>query len=98
MKGHTLAEAAGGLWARLGAEPPRPDAVRTSPLAQWLVVGTVCIGAFMGQLDASIVTLTLPTLRKVFHASLGDVEWVALAYLVVLVATVVAIGRLGDVV
>ena len=36
----------------------------------------------MGQLDASIVTLTLPTLRRVFHASLADVEWAALAYLV----------------
>ena len=93
-----MADAAGGLWARLAAEPARPDAVRTSRLAQWLVVGTVCVGAFMGQLDASIVTLTLPTLRRVFHASLADVEWVALAYLVVLVATVVAIGRLGDVV
>jgi MFS family permease len=93
-----LTDAAGGLWARLAAEPPRPDAIRTSRLAQWLVVATVCIGAFMGQLDASIVTLALPTLRKVFHASLADVEWVALAYLVVLVATVVAIGRFGDVV
>jgi EmrB/QacA subfamily drug resistance transporter len=60
------------------------------------VVGTVCIGAFMGQLDASIVTLALPRLGRDLHASVGAVEWVALAYLLVLVATVATIGRLAD--
>lgn len=93
-----MADQAGGLWARLMDEPARPDAVRGRPGAEWLVVATVCVGAFMGQLDASIVTLTLPALRRVFHGSLAEVEWVALGYLVVLVATVTAVGRLGDVV
>jgi EmrB/QacA subfamily drug resistance transporter len=93
-----VADQAGGLWARLLVEPARPDAVRGRAGAEWLVVATVCVGAFMGQLDASIVTLTLPTLKQVFHSSLASVEWVALGYLVVLVATVTAVGRLGDVV
>ncbi|BEP14927.1 MFS transporter [Acidothermaceae bacterium B102] len=93
-----MTDQAGRLWTRLSVEPARPDAVRTSRVSEWLIVATVCIGAFMGQLDASIVTVTLPTLRHVFHASLHDVEWVALAYLVVLVAAVVAVGRFGDVV
>lgn len=87
-----------GLWGRLLVEPPRPDLVRRSSRAQWLVVATVCVGAFMGQLDASIVTLALPALRRGFHASLAGTEWVALAYLVVLVAVVTAVGRLGDVI
>jgi EmrB/QacA subfamily drug resistance transporter len=64
--------------------------------APWLVVGTVCVGAFMGQLDASIVTLALPTLRGEFHVGLGAIEWVALAYLVVLVSMVTVVGRLAD--
>lgn len=59
-------------------------------------MGTVCIGAFMGQLDASIVTVALPTLRHEFHTGIGAVEWVALAYLLVLVSSVVAVGRLAD--
>jgi EmrB/QacA subfamily drug resistance transporter len=59
-------------------------------------VGTVCIGAFMGQLDASIVTLALPRMGLDLHASLGAVEWVALAYLLVLVATVATVGRIAD--
>jgi EmrB/QacA subfamily drug resistance transporter len=78
-------------------EAARPDAIRNRPDAHWFVVGTVCVGAFMGQLDASIVTLALPALRKEFHASIGSVEWVALAYLLTLIATVPAIGRLADV-
>jgi EmrB/QacA subfamily drug resistance transporter len=93
-----VTDLATGRWARLMVEPARPDAVRGRKGAEWLVVATVCVGAFMGQLDASIVTLTLPTLRRVFGASLASVEWVALGYLVVLVATVTAVGRLGDVV
>jgi EmrB/QacA subfamily drug resistance transporter len=77
-------------------EPARPAAIARLPCAPWLAVATVCIGAFMGQLDASIVTLALPTLHQDFHASLGATEWVALSYLLVLAATVTAIGRIAD--
>jgi EmrB/QacA subfamily drug resistance transporter len=61
-------------------------------------VVTVSIGAFLGQLDASIVTLALPTLQQHFHTSLAAVEWVALSYLLVLVASVSAVGRFADMV
>jgi EmrB/QacA subfamily drug resistance transporter len=50
----------------------------------------------MGQLDASIVTVALPAMRHAFHASVGSVTWVGLSYLVVLVATVTAVGRSSD--
>ncbi len=50
----------------------------------------------MGQLDASIVTVAIPTLQRDLGASLGAVEWVALSYLLVLVATVAAVGRFAD--
>jgi EmrB/QacA subfamily drug resistance transporter len=56
----------------------------------------VCVGAFMGQLDASIATLVLPTLEEVLHKPLADVEWVAIAYLLTVAGLVVAFGRLGD--
>lgn len=72
--------------------------MRTSPRAAWLVVGTVCIGAFMGQLHASIVTLAFPTLRHDFHATLGAVQWVCQAYLLVLIGLLTAVGRLADMV
>lgn len=50
----------------------------------------------MGQLDASIVTLTYGSLRAEFRTSLAAVEWVSLAHLLTLVALLVPAGRLSD--
>jgi EmrB/QacA subfamily drug resistance transporter len=77
-------------------EPQRPLVIREHRLAPWLAVGTVCFGAFMGQLDASIVTLAFPALQHQFTASLAGVQWVSLAYLLVLVALLVPVGRWSD--
>lgn len=85
-------------WQRLLTEPARPAAIRNHPRAHWFAVGTVCIGAFMGQLDASIVTLAFPALEADFGTSIGAVTWVGLTYLLVLVALVTAVGRLADMV
>ena len=83
-------------FSRLLVEPRRPEAVRNWPKAPWLVVATVCIGAFMGQLDASIVTLAFPTLRHDFGASLASVQWVGQAYLLTLIGLLPAVGRYAD--
>ncbi|MFJ1702473.1 MFS transporter [Kitasatospora sp. NPDC088346] len=80
------------------AERPRPRAVAAWPHAHWLAVGTVCVGAFLGQLTASVTALVFPALEERFHAGLAAVEWVALAYLVVLVALLAPVGRLSDLV
>lgn len=77
-------------------EPARPRFIREHPKAGWLAVTTVCFGAFMGQLDASIVTLTFPALQDEFRAPLAAVQWVSLAYLLTLVALVAAAGRIAD--
>ncbi len=84
------------LLRRLGVEPARPRAVARWPHAHWLAVAAVCLGAFMGQLDASIVTLTFPALSRQFDASLAGVQWVSLSYLLTLVALLVPVGRLAD--
>lgn len=70
--------------------------MRRSPKAAWLVVATVCVGAFMGQLDASIVTVAIPSMKTEFGVSLFEVEWVALIYLLILVGSISAIGRAAD--
>ncbi|WP_329321839.1 MFS transporter [Streptomyces sp. NBC_01262] len=82
--------------AVLVQERRRPEGIRVRPGAWRLAVATVCFGAFMGQLDASIVTLTYGSLRTRFHAPLAAVEWVSLAYLLTLVALLVPVGRLAD--
>ncbi len=84
------------LPAVLVTERARPERIRSRPGAWWLAVATVCFGAFMGQLDASIVTLTYRSLGTGFHASLAAVEWVSLAYLLTLVALLIPVGRLAD--
>ncbi len=50
----------------------------------------------MGQLDASIVTLTYPRLQSEFATGLGSVAWVSLSYLVVLAVLLVPVGRWAD--
>jgi MFS family permease len=77
-------------------EPPRPAAVRENPRAPWLAVGVVCFGAFMGQLDASIVTITFPAMQRSFGVPIAAVQWVSLVYLLGLVALLAPAGRLGD--
>lgn len=78
------------------SERPRPRAVREHRWAPWLAVGSVCVGAFMGQLDASIVTLAYPAVERDFGAPLAAVQWISLGYLLVLVGLLAAAGRLAD--
>ena len=77
-------------------EAPRPELIRRSPRAPWLAVSVVCFGAFMGQLDASIVTLTFRPMQHDFGAPLAAVQWVSLAYLLALVALLAPAGRIAD--
>ena len=77
-------------------EPARPAVVREHRLAPWFAVATVCFGAFMGQLDASVVTLAFPALQRQFGTGLAEVQWVSLAYLLALVALLVPVGRWSD--
>ncbi|MFD7903904.1 MFS transporter [Kitasatospora sp. NPDC059747] len=86
------------LAARLLTERPRPRGIAGWRHAHWLAVGTVCLGAFLGQLDASVIALVFPALGRHFGAGFAAVEWVALAYLLVLVALLAPIGWLSDLV
>src|SRR5215469_398662 len=79
-------------------EAPRPAVIRLHPWAPWLAVAVVCFGAFMGQLDASIVTLTFRPMEREFAEPLAAVQWVSLGYLLVLVALLTPAGRIADVV
>jgi MFS family permease len=77
-------------------EQARPAVIRESRRAPWLAVSVVCFGAFMGQLDASIVTITFPAMERDFSAPVAAVQWVSLIYLLGLVAMLAPAGRLGD--
>lgn len=60
------------------------------------MVGVTCTGALIGQLDASIVQLALPTLKDAFGVSVNDVRWVAIAYLLAFASCLPIFGRLCE--
>jgi EmrB/QacA subfamily drug resistance transporter len=81
-----------------GREPAPARAIARLPSYRWFVVGTVCIGAFMGQVDASMTQMLLPRLESEFAASLSTVSWVAVAYILAMASCMPIYGRLADMV
>ncbi len=79
-----------------GREPPPVQSAARLGAYPWLVVGAVCIGAVMGQVDSSIAQMVLPTLEHEFGARLSTVSWVAVAYLLTMAAFMPIFGRLAD--
>jgi EmrB/QacA subfamily drug resistance transporter len=64
---------------------------------KWAVLGLVSVGTFMTTLDASIVNISLPSIARTFHTPFGGaVEWVIIAYLIVIAATLLTFGRISD--
>ena len=55
-----------------------------------------CIGFFMVLLDASIVTVALPTIQSHLHATISDLQWVVDAYTLPFAALLMSAGTLGD--
>jgi EmrB/QacA subfamily drug resistance transporter len=64
---------------------------------KWITLVVVTIGAFMGNLDASIVNISLPAIAHAFGTSLnGSIEWVVISYLIVIASVLLTLGRLAD--
>src|ERR1700755_1365157 len=76
--------------------PPASAVSKHGTSMIWIIVATVCIGSFMGQLDASITQLVLPALEREFRASIGEVSWVAVMFLLVVSVMLPIFGRLAD--
>src|SRR5262249_6241707 len=96
--GRRAGKGAGRTLARQGVREHRftvsPElAPARSP---WLGLSAVCVGSFMATLDGSIVNLALPALHDQFHVGITSVEWVVTAYLLAVSASLLALGRLGD--
>jgi EmrB/QacA subfamily drug resistance transporter len=81
-----------------GREPAPVQAITRLSSYRWFVVGTVCIGSCMGQIDASMTQVLLPRLELEFAARLSNVSWVAVAYLLAMASFTPIFGRLADMV
>jgi EmrB/QacA subfamily drug resistance transporter len=63
---------------------------------KWWVLIAVGVGTFMSALDASVVNAMLPIIERSMGASVAAIEWVVTAYLLVVSALLLGMGRLGD--
>lgn len=81
---------------RLLVEPAPAPWLENWAWHRWVVVGLVCIGSFVGQLDATIVQLALPALGRAFEAPLQEVSWIALSYLLAFASFLPIFGRLCE--
>ncbi|MDX8520731.1 MFS transporter [Mesorhizobium dulcispinae] len=61
-------------------------------------LASLSLAMLLSSLSTSIANVALPTLSTAFSASFPAVQWVVLAYLLVITALIVSVGRLGDLV
>lgn len=72
-----------------GQRPARSTGVALASLA---------LAMLLSSLGTSIVNVGLPTLARAFGSSFQEVQWIVLAYLLAITASIVGVGRLGDLV
>ena len=64
---------------------------------KWLILSAVSLGSLMSTLDGSIVNVAMPSIERDLGIDLTTVEWVSVAYLLVVGSLLLPVGRLGEV-
>ena len=63
---------------------------------KWEALIAVAIAVFMSTIDSSIVNISLPTISRTLDASMSEVSWVILAYILILTSLLLIFGRMAD--
>jgi EmrB/QacA subfamily drug resistance transporter len=66
-------------------------------LEKWAAFLTVSAGIFMSTVDGSILNVALPTIMDDLSAPLPAIQWVVMAYLLIIVTLLMSFGRLADI-
>jgi len=69
----------------------------TEENSKWWTLGAMCFALFMVMLDNTVVNVSLPSIQRSLHASLGALEWTVNAYTLTFAVLLVTGGRLGDI-
>ena len=69
-----------------------------SPAYKWWVFWTIATGTFFSVVDHGSVLIALPGVEAHFDATLESVQWVVVAYALVISVLLLPMGRLGDVI
>ena len=64
--------------------------------SRWVILFIILIVTFMSTLDGSIVNVALPVMSKALNVDTSNIQLVVISYLVVISATILIFGRLGD--
>ena len=74
----------------------QPSAVETFGSRRWWALGALAVAVVAVGVDGTVLSVALPTLSKVLHASESDLQWFSSGYFLVLAAAMLPAGLLGD--
>lgn len=63
---------------------------------RWWALSAVMLAVLAAGLDSTVLSVALPTLATVLHASESDLQWFSAGYFMVLAAAMLPAGLLGD--
>ena len=64
---------------------------------RWAILFVVVMVTFMATLDSSIVNVALPSMAKALGVTSSGIQLVVTSYLIIISATILVFGRLGDI-
>ena len=76
-------------------QPPEPVGPAPDP-KRWLALGVIAVAQLMVVLDASIVTIALPSAQHALHISTANRQWVVTAYTLSFGGLLLLGGRIAD--
>ncbi|RLI54915.1 MAG: hypothetical protein DRO87_09585 [Candidatus Thorarchaeota archaeon] len=74
---------------------PHAPITTTSP-GPYKIVAATAFGTFLSALDSSIVNVSLVTIANNLGAEMASIQWVVVAYLLVMTSTMPLMGKIGD--
>ena len=63
---------------------------------RWIILAIVVLLPFMASLDSNIVNIALPTIETKLRINMASAEWIVSIYLIIISATILLFGRIGD--
>ncbi|TFG30110.1 MFS transporter [Candidatus Thorarchaeota archaeon] len=75
---------------------PQSESNRNKVVGPFRVVGATSFGVFLSALDASIVNVSLYTMEESFGVTMDAIQWVVVAYLLIVTSTMPLMGKFGD--
>ena len=79
-----------------GVEAASDRAMTSRGNRKWWALGAVCLGCLAVGVDGTVLSVALPTLSKALNASESDLQWFMSIYFLVMAASMLPAGLLGD--